>query len=48
MPPDIRPNFDDNHWWGQTLIIVYNQIREHEENEILNMQMKIMASVPRL
>lgn len=44
MPPGIKPQYDSNDWWAQTKLIVYNQIREHEEFEILQATM----SVPRL
>ncbi len=44
LPPDVRPAWDDCNVEAQAEVIAYNQIREHEEHELLVAQMK--ARVP--
>lgn len=33
LPPEATTKWDRNHWWLQGLMIAYEQIRNHEEND---------------
>jgi hypothetical protein len=38
LPPGIKKSWDNNTEWHHAMIIGYNQIREHEEMEMLAAQ----------
>jgi hypothetical protein len=51
MPPDVPRSWDsipDEDNWIKAHILVYHQIREHEENEVLMTMMKASAMRPHL
>jgi len=40
LPPDCNPAWDDCSPWTQANLAAYDQIRGHEENEILKAQLQ--------
>lgn len=34
LPPDVKPNWDDNGAWAQANLIGYDQIRTHDEMDL--------------
>ena len=38
MPPGIKKEWDQNNWWAKCQLLGYDQIREHEEFEIMKAQ----------
>jgi hypothetical protein len=34
MPTGIKPNWEDNNAWNQSLLIAYSQVRDYEASDL--------------
>jgi hypothetical protein len=45
-PPDVAASWDDCNVCAQAEILAFDQIREHEEHELMIAQIKARAPLP--